>query len=272
MASLEDNWGLLMFVTTIAAYKFLPRLGRTCVQSCSRGAGACLAASSFSTEAVAESGSASGATSATGRRNRKSPIYTRTGDKGIGERRPKSDLIFHALGNQDELNASIGIAIEHCLEKNNNLSEMLIEIQSRLFDLGAAVATPLTCGNEKKVNYTRFPAEFTNQLEQWIDEIDSQLVPLNYFILPSGGLSSAHLHLSRTICRRAERSVVELIEDNIVDAEVGRYLNRLSDFLFVAARKAAAHEDKKETPWRKVPLPASSSSSSSNNSSNDSNI
>lgn len=83
MTSLEDNWGLLMFLATVVAYKSLPRLGRACVQSCGRGAGACLTAS-FSTEAVAESGSTSGvSTSATGRRNRKSPIYTRTGDKGM---------------------------------------------------------------------------------------------------------------------------------------------------------------------------------------------
>mmetsp|Transcript_1660 Transcript_1660/g.2627 ORF Transcript_1660/g.2627 Transcript_1660/m.2627 type:complete len:197 (+) Transcript_1660:79-669(+) len=185
----------------------------------------------------------------------KSSIYTRTGDGGEsglynGERRRKTDDIFEALGHQDELNAVLGIAKEHCLASGNGLSEMIVEIQCRVFDLGACVATPPTSSSTKK-QYTNFPASHTTQLESWIDELDASLPPLRNFIIPSGGLSSTHLNLARTVCRRAERSVVRLMEVHAVDAEVARYLNRLSDFLFVAGRAAAMREGKEEVIWRK---------------------
>lgn len=126
---------------------------------------------------------------------RKSPVYTRTGDTGSsslynGERRPKSDRAFEALGHQDELNAVLGLAREHCRVSDNGLAPMLSEIQSRLFDLGAAIATPAQTSSDEKKEYTRFPQEFTQRLEEWIDEIDCQLPPLTNFVIPSGGFSS----------------------------------------------------------------------------------
>lgn len=188
---------------------------------------------------------------------KKSPIYTRTGDLGTsslynGERRPKTDMTFEALGHQDELNAIIGIAREYCEHSDNGLDKMLTEIQSRLFDLGAAVATPVQTSSEEKKAYTTFPSEFTSKIEEWLDHLDAQLPPLTNFVIPSGGMTSLYLNLARTICRRAERAVVPLVHAEQVDGEVGRYLNRLSDFLFVAARTAAVREGRVEILWRKA--------------------
>jgi cob(I)alamin adenosyltransferase len=187
---------------------------------------------------------------------KKSTVYTRTGDSGTsslynGERRPKTDAVFDSLGHQDELNAVMGIAREYCERSGNGIGEMLAEIQSRLFDVGAAVATPVQTSTEEKRNYTKFPREFTRTIEIWLDELDSKLPPLTNFVIPSGGMTSLHLNLARTICRRAERAVVPLVQAEQVDAEVGRYLNRLSDFLFVAARTAASKEGKPELLWKK---------------------
>ena len=187
---------------------------------------------------------------------KKSQLYTRTGDKGTsslynGERRSKTDKTFEVLGHQDELNAVLGIAREYCYISNNGLDNILAEIQSRLFDLGAAVATPTSSSQDKR-QYTEFPSYHTEQLEIWIDELDSQLPPITNFVIPSGGLSCTHLNLARTVCRRAERSVVELVQSGKVDGEVGKYLNRLSDLLFVAGRIAASREKKVEMLWQKA--------------------
>eukprot|EP00600_Ochromonadales_sp_CCMP1393_P013306 CAMPEP_0175000912 /NCGR_PEP_ID=MMETSP0005-20121125/2849_1 /TAXON_ID=420556 /ORGANISM="Ochromonas sp., Strain CCMP1393" /LENGTH=139 /DNA_ID=CAMNT_0016255755 /DNA_START=266 /DNA_END=685 /DNA_ORIENTATION=- len=134
----------------------------------------------------------------------------------------------------------------------NGLEPMLEEIQCRLFDLGAAVATPTTkASSEEKIAYTQFPAKHTAQVEEWIDSLDAKLPPLSNFVIPSGGMSATHLNHARTVCRRAERSVVPLVEMGIVDAEVGRYLNRLSDLIFVATRTAVMNENQKEILWVK---------------------
>ncbi|KAE9032885.1 hypothetical protein PR002_g8966 [Phytophthora rubi] len=188
-------------------------------------------------------------------------VYTKTGDKGTsqlfsGERRPKSDAVFQALGDTDELNAQSGVAVEQARAGASNAQYMYLppkleQIQSRLFDLGACVATPLTSASEAKQRRAGAFAEANvAQLELWIDEMDAQLPPLKCFILPSGGgLASTHLHVARAVCRRAERSVVPLVAAGDVDGVVQRYLNRLSDFLFVSARFAAVTEGKEETKW-----------------------
>ncbi|CAM9254031.1 unnamed protein product, partial [Ectocarpus fasciculatus] len=189
-------------------------------------------------------------------------VYTRTGDKGTsllfnGERKPKTDPVFEALGHQDELNVLLGISRE--FSSLGHVSDMLTEIQSRLFDLGAATATPIDASTKNRIAYTAFSAANTIQLEHWIDEMDSQLPPLKNFILPSGGLLATHLHLSRSVCRRAERATVILVEAGSVDPEVGKYLNRLSDFLFVAARFAALSSGEREIIWKKAkPMPEDS--------------
>ncbi len=93
-------------------------------------------------------------------------------------------MIFHTLGHQDELNAAIGVASEYCMLSNNGLQPMLSEIQSRLFDLGAAVATPVHSSSEAKVAYTKFSPKFTARLEEWIDDLDAKLPPLTNFVIP----------------------------------------------------------------------------------------
>lgn len=190
-------------------------------------------------------------------KRKKSHLYTKTGDKGSsslynGERRVKCDPTFEALGNQDELNAVIGIAREHCSISGNGLENMLVEIQCTLFDVGAAIATPLENSSEEKKKYVEFSPAFTSQVEEWIDELDASLPPLTNFVIPSGGLSSTNLNFARTVCRRAERSVVPLVLEGHVDGEVGKYLNRLSDFFFAASRVASHKEGKKEIIWKKV--------------------
>lgn len=120
---------------------------------------------------------------------KKSTLYTRTGDKGTtslysGERRPKSDPIFECLGHQDELNAILGIACEYCKTTDNGLEDMVMEIQSRLFDLGAAIATPIETSSNEKRAYTKFSAEHTAVLEEWIDELDARLPPITNFVIP----------------------------------------------------------------------------------------
>jgi len=187
---------------------------------------------------------------------KKSMVYTRTGDKGSsslysGERRLKDDLVFEAMGTTDELNGALGIAREYCIQSNNGLDGVLADIQSRLFDLGAVIATPRSSSSESKISKTPFSEKHAQDLEQLIDHMDSKLPPLTTFILPSGGLASAHLHLARSICRRAERRVVPLVQAGDIEPEAQRYLNRLSDFLFSAARFACYTEGREEAVWQK---------------------
>ncbi|CAG8467271.1 13946_t:CDS:2 [Cetraspora pellucida] len=194
---------------------------------------------------------------------KKSAIYTRTGDKGCslckiprtsslynGERRPKNDDIFHSLGTVDELNSSIGIANYYCKKAGNGLDEKLIEIQCKLIEIGSNIATPRSSSNESKLSYTSFDDEIVTTLESWVDHYDSQLPPLKNFILPSGGECAVFLHQCRSICRRAERITVPLVEAGIADNAVGKYLNRLSDFFFVAARYAAMFENHTENIYQ----------------------
>ncbi|KAK8831482.1 hypothetical protein WA577_000568 [Blastocystis sp. JDR] len=185
---------------------------------------------------------------------KKSGIYTKTGDKGSsslynGERRKKYDDVFHALGNTDELNSFIGFARGFAEKSNNGLAPKLIEIQSRLFDLGAAIATPPHQSESKKVEKTKFPEDNVAILEKWIDEMDAKLPPFKTFTIPTSAPGGAALQMCRSICRRAERSVVPLVEKDQVDPAVQRYLNRLSDFLYVASRWSVEQEHVVEVPW-----------------------
>ncbi|SCY58770.1 cob(I)yrinic acid a,c-diamide adenosyltransferase [Microvirga guangxiensis] len=167
-------------------------------------------------------------------------IYTRTGDKGTtalaaGGRRPKHDLRIEAFGTVDETNACIGMARLHT--KDMSIDAMLGRIQNDLFDLGADLATVET---DKPLPYEplRVTQGQVDRLEQEIDALNADLEPLRSFVLPGGTPAAAALHLARTVCRRAERNVVELIQkpDEKVSEEAVKYLNRLSDFLFVASR------------------------------------
>ncbi|MGQ2948818.1 MAG: cob(I)yrinic acid a,c-diamide adenosyltransferase [Agrobacterium sp.] len=170
-------------------------------------------------------------------------IYTRTGDKGTtalvsGPRRLKHDLRVEAYGTVDETNSAIGIVRLHTngLEK---LDAMLFRIQNDLFDLGADLATP-DSGESLSYEPLRIVESQVTRLENEIDELNATLEPLTSFVLPGGNAAAANLHLARTICRRAERLMVALsvTENEIVSPAAIKYANRLSDFLFVAARFA----------------------------------
>uniref|UniRef100_A0A8B9NTU2 Corrinoid adenosyltransferase MMAB n=1 Tax=Apteryx owenii TaxID=8824 RepID=A0A8B9NTU2_APTOW len=178
-------------------------------------------------------------------------IYTGTGDAGFsstftGERRPKDDRIFEALGTTDELNSAIGLASEFSSEKGHTFVEQLHKVQCMLQDVGSNIATPLSSAREAHLKRTSFSEKPVLELEQWIDKYSEQLPPLKAFILPSGGKSSTALHFSRAVCRRAERCVVPLVQAGEADPNVAKYLNRLSDYLFVLARYAAMKEGKEE--------------------------
>ena len=168
-------------------------------------------------------------------------IYTKTGDDGTtglgsGERRKKYDLRVAAYGTVDEANACIGLARLH-LADNGGLDAALMRIQNDLFDLGADLATPET-GEKPEYEPLRITEGQVAAVEKEIDRFNKKLQPLRSFVLPGGSAASAHLHLARTVARRAERMIVELSEqpDEKVSGEAIRYMNRLSDFLFVAAR------------------------------------
>tara|TARA_B110001452_G_scaffold254022_1_gene245207 strand:+ start:105 stop:815 length:711 start_codon:yes stop_codon:yes gene_type:complete len=190
-------------------------------------------------------------------------IYTRTGDKGTsslfnGERRSKDDLVFAALGDSDELNGAIGLARAHCETSPAGsgvlqLLSQLDTVQSRLLDVGSAVATPASSSSEKQLERVRFgdDGESVLTLEEWMDEMDQELPPLRNFILPSGGPAASALHLARSICRRTERAVTPLVVAEECEPAVGIYLNRLSDYLFVAARFAALKSGATETAYKK---------------------
>jgi len=170
-------------------------------------------------------------------------IYTRTGDDGTtalgtGERRKKYDLRVAAYGTLDEANSVIGIARLHTAE-DAGLDAALSRIQNDLFDVGADLTTP---GKGKGPGGARLTvtAAQVEWLEAEIDRLNDELEPLRSFVLPGGSAAAAHLHLARTVCRRAERLIAELNDKagESVTPEVLKYVNRLSDFLFVAARHA----------------------------------
>jgi cob(I)alamin adenosyltransferase len=170
-------------------------------------------------------------------------IYTRTGDDGTtglgsGERRKKYDLRIAAYGTIDETNAAIGLARLHTTG-DGALDAALARIQNDLFDLGADLCTP---GKGKGPGGARLTvtANQVTWLESEIDRLNAELSPLQSFVLPGGSAAAAYLHLARTLCRRAERLIAELKDKTgeSVGAEVLKYVNRLSDFLFVASRHA----------------------------------
>jgi cob(I)alamin adenosyltransferase len=167
-------------------------------------------------------------------------IYTRTGDKGSaglvdGSRVSKSSLRMAAIGDVDEANAAIGVAI--ALLSKDAIADQYLEIQNDLFDLGADVATP-----GQVEGALRIASSQVERLERDIDVMNTGLAPLESFILPGGSATVAALHLARAIVRRAERAAVALNEAEPLNPQLLAYLNRLSDHLFVASRFVAARE------------------------------
>jgi cob(I)alamin adenosyltransferase len=176
-------------------------------------------------------------------------IYTRTGDKGLtslfgGERVSKDTDRIEAYGNVDELNSWLGVVLS--LKPPREVDSILRRIQNELFILGSDLATPETKRGKKALRITTSHIE---QLERDIDTLESSLTPLEHFILPGGTRTAAELHVARTICRRAERSIVRLSRKTEIRITPVVYVNRLSDLLFVAARSVNKSEGGDETQW-----------------------
>jgi cob(I)alamin adenosyltransferase len=176
-------------------------------------------------------------------------IYTKTGDKGEtalfgGERVPKDALRIEAYGSVDELNSVLGVI--GSLKPHSAIAKTVAQLQNQLFEVGADLATPIA---HKSTAIPRITRTHVSGLEKLIDRYESHLPPLKTFILPGGSLIASHFHLARTVCRRAERSIVRLSRNEDIGDTVIIYLNRLSDLLFVMARYANLVEDHAEIKW-----------------------
>lgn len=181
-----------------------------------------------------------------------SKIYTKHGDKGntsllgTGSQVPKSNRRVEAYGNVDELNSWLGLIQTHI--KTIGLSEdCLTYIQNNLFTIGSHLSL---INMEDKVKYKLQPINNCDKLEQQIDKWQNELPELKNFILPGGSIIVSQIHIARTVCRRAERSVVKLAQRDEVDLSIIQYLNRLSDYLFVLARYVAFAQGVKEIVWK----------------------
>lgn len=177
--------------------------------------------------------------------HRLSRIYTRTGDDGStglgdGSRTDKDSPRVEAYGTVDELNSALGIVLSHALPEP--VSSVLMETQHHLFDLGGELCIP---------GHQAIDAAQVDWLEKVLDHFNDELPPLKDFILPGGSPMAAHCHHARTICRRAERTVITLGRSEVLPAFSVRYLNRLSDLLFVLARVLARVEGGQEILWQK---------------------
>lgn len=179
-------------------------------------------------------------------------IYTKTGDAGQtglfgGARVSKADPRVDSYGAVDELNSCLGIARAQQGAPVADIDALLANIQSALFDLGAELAT--NPESEKPSGLPQIAEAEIKELETAIDTFETELPALKTFILPGGSPLAAHLHLARTVCRRAERRVVALSDSSPVRDEIGVYLNRLSDLLFVLARVANHRAGVEDVPW-----------------------
>jgi len=184
-------------------------------------------------------------------------LYTRTGDDGStglfgGDRVRKNDPRIDAYGTVDELNAAIGLVLSACMQESSDARERLhawlAPLQSRLFDLGADLATPFGTKHEDKIQ--RLPESVVDWMESTIDEVEQGNDPIDFFVLPGGTEVAARLHLARGICRRAERAIVALGDQVQLNPVTILFVNRLGDLLFACARydnKASGHGD---VPWK----------------------
>ena len=177
-------------------------------------------------------------------------IYTKTGDTGTtslfgGKRVSKADLRIDTYGTVDELNSYIGLVRDQ--EVNAKRKNILIEIQDRLFTIGSILATEP--GNTK----VKIPSLIEDDillLEKEMDMMEAELSPMKFFVLPGGHQSISFCHVARTVCRRAERLTISLHSHEVTDPLVIKYLNRLSDYLFMLSRKMTHELGAEETPWK----------------------
>ena len=181
-------------------------------------------------------------------------IYTKTGDGGetslLGAGRvSKAHARIEACGSVDELNATLGWAVAHVTDAG--IVQRLGAMQHDLFALGAELASPPPTDGRRRPDTPSLPVARVSEMESWMDDADGELSELRAFVLPGGTPGSAALHLSRTTCRRAERTVVRLAEAEPVNADLVRYLNRLSDVLFTFARLENHRSHTPDLEWKK---------------------
>ncbi|POR30596.1 ATP:cob(I)alamin adenosyltransferase [Flavobacterium columnare] len=183
-------------------------------------------------------------------------VYTKTGDKGTtalfgGTRVPKHNIRIESYGTVDELNSYIGLIRDQ--EMNPLYKAVLIEVQDRLFTLGAILATPpekeVLKNGQKRLQNLGLTETDIEYLENEIDKMETDLPPMTHFVLPGGHTTVSHCHIARCVCRRAERLATLLHEEEPTDELVLKYLNRLSDYLFVLARKLSHDLNANEVPW-----------------------
>ncbi|MFK7000276.1 cob(I)yrinic acid a,c-diamide adenosyltransferase [Flavobacterium oreochromis] len=183
-------------------------------------------------------------------------VYTKTGDKGTtalfgGTRVPKHNIRIESYGTVDELNSYIGLIRDQ--EMNPLYKAVLIEVQDRLFTLGAILATPpekeVLKNGQKRLQNLGLTETDIEYLENEIDKMETDLPPMTHFVLPGGHTTVSHCHIARCVCRRAERLATHLHEEEPTDDLVLKYLNRLSDYLFVLARKLSHDLNANEVPW-----------------------
>lgn len=177
-------------------------------------------------------------------------IYTKTGDKGQtsligGTRLPKHHIRIEAYGTVDELNSFIGLVRDNVSEKET--FDLLIEIQDRLFTIGSLLAAD---PEKNKMQLPQISESDIVLLEKSIDKMNESLPEMKHFILPGGHTTVSHCHIARCVCRRAERSVLRLAENEKVDELIYKYFNRLSDYLFVLCRKLSKDLNANEIPWK----------------------
>ncbi len=184
-------------------------------------------------------------------------IYTKTGDLGdtslfSGKRVRKNNIRIDSYGTIDELNSYLGLIRDHT--ENRELHDNLIRIQSKLFTLGAMLATPTETGSKKekksKLQIDLIGPDDISHLENEMDRMNETLPEMTHFILPGGHPAVSFCHVARCVCRRAERKTVELHDLEGVDPQILVYLNRLSDYLFVLARKLTRDNGAEEVPWK----------------------
>ncbi len=183
-------------------------------------------------------------------------IYTKTGDKGKtslfgGMRVPKYHLRIEAYGTIDELNSYIGLIRDQKIDLHT--AKILLKIQNELFTLGSMLATPpekeiLKSGKER-LNINKVSEESVALLESEIDQMNESLPPMTHFILPGGHTTVSFCHIARCICRRAERITTQLSDESTINPQILMYLNRLSDYLFMLARKLTIDNQVEEIPW-----------------------
>ncbi len=186
-------------------------------------------------------------------------IYTKTGDSGKtslfgGQRVPKYHLRIESYGTVDELNSYMGLIRDQQID--DHLKTILIQIQNDLFTLGAMLATPpekekLKNGKDR-LNIPIVTSESIQQLEDEIDKMNESLTPMTCFILPGGHTTVSFCHIARCVCRRAERLCAQLNDSEPLDKNILTYLNRLSDYIFVLARKLTLKNQAEEIPWKPV--------------------